>query len=197
MSQIWAIILAAGESKRMDVPKMLLPFNGKTIIEKVIENVISSEVSKTLVVLGSEAGLILETIIDLPVSHCYNENYREGMFSSVKCGFSNLPAKFEAVIVLPGDYPAIGAEIINLLIESFRKSEKKIVLPLFRGKRGHPILISNDYSEEVMSLDPKEGLRALASKFPDDVLEINVKTSAILRDIDTIEDYFNELKQIT
>jgi molybdenum cofactor cytidylyltransferase len=195
MSQIWAIILAAGQSKRMNVPKMLLPYRDKTIIENVIENVISSEVSKTLVVLGSEGDLILEAIKNLPVSHCYNENYREGMLSSVKCGFSNLPGKFGAVVVFPGDYPGIGADVINLIIRSFSISEKKIIIPLFGGKRGHPILISHYYREEVMKLNPVEGLRALPAKFPQDVLEIDVNTPSVLRDIDTIEDYYNELNK--
>jgi molybdenum cofactor cytidylyltransferase len=194
MSEIWAIILAAGESRRMNTLKMLLPFKGKTIIEKVIENVVSSDVNKTMVVVGSSGDIIVERIKDLPVSHCYNENYREGMLSSVKCGFMNLPGKFEAVIVMPGDYPGIGADIINILIDSFRGSEKKIVIPLFGGKRGHPILISYEYRDEVMKLKPEEGLRGLAMKFPDKVLEMKVNDPAILRDIDTMDDYISELK---
>jgi molybdenum cofactor cytidylyltransferase len=197
MDDIWAIILAAGESKRMDSPKMLLPYKDKTIIETVIENVISSDVDKTMVVLGSTGDEILKSIKDLPLEHCFNDNYKEGMLSSVKCGFSNLPEKFEAVVVLPGDYPGIGADVINMLITSFRKSKKKIVIPLFRGKRGHPILISHYYRNEVMSLRQEEGLRALSASFQDDVLEVNMDDPAILRDIDTMEDYINELKQIT
>jgi molybdenum cofactor cytidylyltransferase len=197
MNEIWAIILAAGESRRMDTPKMLLPFKGKTIIEKVIENVISSDVNKTLVVVGSSGDIILERIKDLPVSHCYNENYREGMLSSVRCGFSNLPEKFEAVIVMPGDYPGIGVDVINILIDSFRRSEKKIIIPLFGGKRGHPILICYDFRNEVMKLDPEDGLRELAMRFPDEVLEVEVDDPTILRDIDTMDDYISELKQKT
>jgi molybdenum cofactor cytidylyltransferase len=195
MSEIWAIILAAGESRRMNTPKMLLPFKGKTIIEKVIENVVSSDVNKTLVVVGFSGDIIVERIKDLPVSHCSNENYREGMLSSVKCGLMNLPEKFEAVVVMPGDYPGIGADIINILIDSFRGSGKKIVIPLFGGKRGHPILISYEYRDEVMKLRSEEGLRGLAMKFPDKVLEVEANDPAILRDIDTMDDYNNELSK--
>jgi molybdenum cofactor cytidylyltransferase len=197
MPDIWAIILAAGESKRMGTPKMLLPFGGMTIIEKVIENVVSSGAGNTMVVLGSSADEILERISGLPVKHCCNENYREGMLSSVKCGFNNLPERFDAVIVLPGDYPCIGAGVINILIESFSGSKKKIVIPLFKGKRGHPILISYELREEVLRLSPEKGLRELQDRFPDDVLEVDVDDQAVLKDIDTMDDYMNELKQIT
>ncbi|MFH0843480.1 MAG: nucleotidyltransferase family protein [Bacteroidota bacterium] len=197
MPDIWAIILAAGESKRMGSPKMLLPFGGKTLIEKVIENVVSSRAGNTIVVLGSSADEILDRIEVLPVRHCYNENYSEGMLSSVKCGFSKLPEKYDAAIVLPGDYPGIGAGVINMLIESFSESSKKIVIPLFRGKRGHPILISYQLREEVMRLSPEKGLRELMEKFPVDVLEVELNDQAVLKDIDTIDDYMNELKQIT
>ncbi len=197
MSDIWAIILAAGESNRMKRPKMLLPFGDKTIIEKVIENVLSSDVSKTMVVLGSCRDRILDTIKHTPVMHCYNENYKQGMLSSVKYGLSNLPEKFGAVVVFPGDQPGIGAGVINILIKNFRKSGEKIIIPVFRKKRGHPLLISSDHRDEVMKLSSGEGLRELAGKFPDDVLEVTVNDPSVLRDIDTVEDYINELKQTT
>jgi len=118
MGKIWAIILAAGESKRMKVPKMLLPFHGKTMIEKVIGNVIGSEVFHILVVLGSYRDEIRGSISHLQVNHCYNENYRKGMLSSVQCGFKNLPADFDAVLVFPGDQPFIEPDVINLIIRS-------------------------------------------------------------------------------
>lgn len=129
--------------------------------------------------------------------HCYNENYKQGMIASVKCGLSNLPEGFEAALVFPGDQPGIGADVINKLIESFRKSGKKIIIPVFRRKRGHPLLISPDYRDEVMKLSSQEGLRELAIKFSADVLEVTVNDPYVLRDIDTMEDYINELKQIT
>ncbi len=84
MSEIWAIILAGGESKRMGTPKMLLPYRGATIIETVIQNIASSSVEKTLVVLGSDSDRILQVISGYPVIHCYNDAYKSGMLSSVK-----------------------------------------------------------------------------------------------------------------
>lgn len=81
MSEIWAIILAAGESKRMGSPKMLLPFMGITIIENVIANVSGSKVDNIMVVLGADRDSIVKLIRTKAVNYCYNENYKDGMLS--------------------------------------------------------------------------------------------------------------------
>jgi len=195
MSEIWAIILAAGESKRMKVPKMLLPFHGKTMIEKVVENVAGSEVFRTLVVVGAFRDEILGAISHTGVSSCYNENYRNGMLSSVKCGFRNLPALYDAVVVLPGDQPFIEPDVINSLIEAYRKTGKGIIIPVYRKKRGHPVLISSKYRDAVGSLNENEGLRSLSLLFKEDVSEVKTSSPGILKDFDTKEDYLNELNK--
>jgi molybdenum cofactor cytidylyltransferase len=195
MAELWAIILAGGESKRMKAPKMLLPFKGKTIIEKVVENVTASNVKNTLVVLGAEYEAILRVISSLLVKSCFNENYKEGMLSSVKCGFRSLPDDFEAALVFQGDQPMISPETVNEVITAYRKSGKGIVIPVFSKKRGHPLLIDRKYRSEVEKLNPDEGLRSLAAKFSNDILEVNVESQEILKDIDTQEDYMNELNQ--
>ncbi|MFZ0283420.1 MAG: nucleotidyltransferase family protein [Bacteroidales bacterium] len=196
MNKIWAIILAAGESKRMKVPKMLLPFNEKTMIEKVIENVTGSEVFNTLVVLGSYRDEILGFIRDLPVIHCYNENYREGMLSSVKCGFKNLPDRYKAVLVFPGDQPLIEPAVINKIIAAYRRSGKGIVIPVYKKKRGHPLLVDFRYSSSVEALDQSEGLNSLAENNPQDVFEVSINSPGIIKDFDTKEDYLNEINRI-
>jgi molybdenum cofactor cytidylyltransferase len=193
MNKISAIILAAGESKRMKVPKLLLPFAGKTMIEKVIENVIRSEVFHILVVLGSYRNEILGAISHLPISCCYNENYRSGMLSSVRCGLKNLPSQYDAVLVFPGDQPLIEPDVINLMIDAYRETGKGIVIPVYGKKRGHPLLISFKYREAVDALPDEEGLRSLAKRYGEDVFEVKTKSPGILKDFDTKEDYLNEI----
>jgi molybdenum cofactor cytidylyltransferase len=196
MSEIWGIILAAGESKRMGTPKMLMPYKGKTIIENVIATVTSSDADRTIVVLGSGSGDIQKIVELMPIEYCINENYKEGMLSSVKCGFDNLPERFEAALIFLGDQPMVEVSVINGLIEAYHSSGKGIVMPVYGNKRGHPLMIGSKYRDEIEKLDEGQGLRALSQKFPDDVLEIEVNTSTILKDIDTLDDYKNELKQI-
>src|SRR5665647_3754923 len=152
MGDIWAIILAAGESKRMGVPKMFLIFNGKTMLENVIANVTASEVNNTIVVMGAERDSLMDLIAKTSVMYCYNDNYREGMLSSVKCGFRNLPSDYKAVLVFQGDQPFITPIAINIVIEAFLLSGKGIVIPTYQNRRGHPLLIDRKYRGEIEKL---------------------------------------------
>lgn len=196
MNEIWAIILAAGESKRMGSPKMILPFRGMTIIEKVIENVLSSDVDKTIIVLGAGKEKILKLTEKLPVMYCFNGNYKNGMLSSVKRGFEYLPKDFRAAVVLLGDQPMIGASVINTVIKGYNESGKNIIIPVYNNKRGHPLLVDKRYWDEIISLDGPEGLKELINRHPDDLLEVETGNPEILKDIDTEEEYLNELNQI-
>ena len=196
MSEIWAIILAAGESKRMGSPKMLLPFMGITIIENVIANVSGSKVDNIMVVLGADRDSIVKLIRTKAVNYCYNENYKDGMLSSVMCGFRNIPIDHSAVLVFQGDQPLITPKAINSVIEVYLSSGKGIVIPVYESKRGHPILIDRKYRNEIQKLNPAEGLRSLALKYSDDVLEVNTDIAVILRDFDTYDEYKNEINKI-
>lgn len=196
MGKIGAVILAAGESKRMGYPKMLLPFNGSTMLGCVIDNVTRSEVDKTLIVLGAVREPIIQLAEKFKIEYCYNKNYTEGMLSSVQCGFRNLPEDCSACIVFQGDQPLITPDVINTIIRSYRTSEKGIIIPLFMKKRGHPILIDIKYRNNIDKLNPAEGLRSLSYEFSDDVYEVDTYEPAILRDFDTYQQYLQGINQI-
>jgi molybdenum cofactor cytidylyltransferase len=196
MGSLWAIILAAGESKRMGSPKMLLPFKGITMLEYVIRNVTESAVDNILVVLGAEREVLTELLSKSSVKYCFNDNYKEGMLSSVKCGFGNLPSDFEVAMIFQGDQPLISSTVINKVIEGYRSHNKGIVIPVYKRRRGHPILIDRKYLYEIEMLDNNEGLRSLSRKFSEDVLEVESDDPGILRDLDTYEEYKKELNQI-
>jgi molybdenum cofactor cytidylyltransferase len=194
MNSIWAIILAAGESKRMGLPKMLLDVNGASMLDNVIRNVTGAEVDNTLVVLGAEREALTDLVKKWSVKYCFNDSYKDGMLSSVKCGFRNLPPDFEAAMVFQGDQPFIFPAIINKVIMEFRSSDKGIVIPVYEKKRGHPLLIGRKYRDKIESIDAGQGLRSLAYQFSDDVLEVEISDPGILRDFDTYEEYIQEFK---
>lgn len=185
------MVLAAGESIRMGRSKQLLPFENKTILEAVIDHITQSNVDKTLVVLGSNRENIEEAIKDLPVKSVYNPRFKEGMLSSAQKGFVSLPEEAEAVLVFLGDQPRIPSSVIDQIIKAYQYSEKGIVLPVHDQRRGHPVLISTKYREEVAHLNPQIGLRELIQNHPEDILEVDLDSSSILEDIDTPEDYKN------
>lgn len=192
---IWAIILAAGESKRMGEAKLLLPLGEKSIIERVLDAVISSEVDETLVVLGCEERKIQKKIRKYPVKITVNPHFEKGMLSSVQRGFEALPKNVEAALVVLGDQPRISKEVINPLLEAFRIHKMGITIPVYRKLRGHPVLIDTKYRQEIQNLNPEIGLRELVYGHPGEILEVRVKgSSAMLRDIDDWEDYKWELK---
>lgn len=195
MNKIWAIILAAGASTRMNRQKLLLPFNGKTIIETVVENVARSVNSNILVVLGSHREQIREQIVNYNVKFCINANYTDGMLSSVICGFRALPEEAKVALIFLADQPQIPSPVTDLVIETWQKSGKGIVIPTFNGKRGHPVLIETRYKTEIEKLDPEKGLRVLAEKFKNDVYEVECSIPEILRDIDTPEEYQYEINK--
>jgi molybdenum cofactor cytidylyltransferase len=192
---IWAMILAAGESRRMGKTKLLLPFGGKTIIETIIENVIRSKADKILVVLGSDKEKIEKKIKSFPLEFAFNPDYRSGMLSSIQTGFKALPEDAQAVLIILGDQPSVSSQVINKIIAAYKKTGKGIVLPVYKKERGHPVLIDIKYRQEVANLSPKIGLRKLVYNRPDDILEVKVETSSVLRDIDNAEDYRKELEK--
>jgi len=186
---IWAMILAAGESKRMGQPKLLLPFRGKAIIETVVQTVVSSKVDNTMVILGSERKEIEKRLKKFPVKIVYNRDFTSGMLSSVQCGFKVLPDETQAVIVVLGDQPTISEEIIDRIIDAYQKKGKGIVLPVYKKNRGHPVIIDMKYKSEVEALSSDIGLRGTVYSHPEDILEVTVNTAAILQDIDDEGDY--------
>lgn len=195
MREVWAIILAAGASTRMKKQKLLLPFKGKTIIETVVENAARSVNSNIMVVLGSHHEQILRQIENFDIKHCVNENYHEGMLSSVICGFRALPEEAKAALIFLGDQPQIPSLVTNLVLAAWKESERGIVIPTIKQRRGHPVLIETRYKQEIEKLDHKKGLRTLSEQNKNDVYEMKCLIPEILRDIDTPEDYEMEINK--
>ena len=192
---IWAIVLAAGESKRMGRPKQLLPFGKQTIIENVVEQVTKSKVDNTLIVLGANREKIAEKVERFAAKQVYNPSFREGMLSSIQTGFAAVPEEARAVLIVLGDQPTVPMEVMDRIIDAYRESKKGIILPVFKNRRGHPILIDSKYRSEVKTLDPEIGLKALVRSHAADIEEVNVTTPDILTDIDNPAEYRRESKK--
>ena len=190
---IWTIILAAGESRRMAQPKLLLPFGEKTIIETVLDNAASSKSNYTLLVTGGFREKIKQKTRGFPVITVFNPNYKQGMLSSVQMGFRSLPEGAQAAVILLGDQPAIPFQVIDRIIETYSLTSKGIILPAYKKDRGHPVLIDMKYKGKIAALSPEVGLRGIVYGHPNDVFEVPVTTSSILRDIDDMQDYKREL----
>ena len=190
---IWAIVLAAGESRRMGTQKLLLPFGETTVVGAVVGTALASRVDRILAVLGADKDAVRQELEPLGIDLAVNEDYAKGMLSSVQAGFRALPADADAAVVMLGDQPFLPARVVDAVVEAFRRSGRGIVVPAFRGRRGHPVLVDLKYRDEVLALDPADGLRRLMRAHPEDVFEAEVEDANILRDMDVPEDYANEL----
>jgi len=190
---ICSIVLAAGRSRRMGVQKLLLPFGGKTVIAHIVDQLTASSVDEVHVVVGFQGKRVSSELSDRPVSIVNNSNYKSGMLSSVRCGLHAVTQQCGAVLVALGDQPSVTTKLIDQMLQTFVSTEKQILVPLYNGKRGHPIMFSAAYREEILTQYDNVGLRGLLYAHKEDVFELPVTTSGILSDMDCPEDYQREL----
>jgi len=192
------VVLAAGESRRMGQPKQLLPFGERTILERVVDTLLTAGVGEVVVVLGHMADRVRAVLGDRPVTAVVNELYRQGMLSSVKCGVRAIGAGYDAVLFALGDQPHIEGAVVSEVMRAYRAGNAGIVIPRYGDKKGHPIIINlQKYREAIVNLPEDTGLNALMQEHADDVRLIDVATEDIIRDIDVPDDYTRELARFT
>jgi len=190
---ISAIVLAAGKSERMGTNKLLLPYQCSVIIDLVIQHILESGIREIIVVLGHEAEKVREEIIShfgRKVLLAFNVNYQQGMLSSIQCGLKIVDPQCEAVFLCLGDQPKVSIETYRQILNSFSSSDKGIIIPTYKGKRGHPILIARRHFPFILTLDQlTASLHSLIKENPDDIAEIELADEGILFDLDHPADY--------
>lgn len=184
-----AIVLAAGESRRMGKPKPLLRFGEKTFLEQIISVLRLSDVDRITVVLGADARTIQRSIDLSGTDIVINKDYRKGQLSSLIAGLKNAPSQTDAILVCLVDNPFITATIVNRIVATFRETNSPIVVPVFNGKRGHPVLFSRSLFKELINAPAEEGARHVVYSNEDKVVEIRTSDGNIVVGIDTPEDY--------
>lgn len=187
------MILAAGESRRMKQQKLLMDYHGESFVKAIVRKSLASEADETLVVLGSHSREIFGEISEFKVNTVYNPLFKEGMLSSIQCGFRSVSKKVNAVVLMLGDQPMIGPEVVDELIAMYRKTRAGIVVPVYKGQRGHPVLIDTRFRDEIFLLDPGMGLKGLMRSHPEEIRELEIDNPNILKDIDNVDDYKIEI----
>ena len=191
---ISALILAAGESRRMGKQnKLLLPVGGEALFVKLVKSVCDSDVGQVLVVIGHEAEKIRRELNELPLNFVYNPNFREGMTTSIKYGVKEVSNECDGLMICLGDMPFINTSEINKLINSYvqnRIKEKKlIVVPVFQGHRGNPVLFSSEFRNIILEHKKESGCKEVLMNNSKSVKEIEMDDDNMLLDVDTLEDY--------
>ena len=188
---ISAIVLAAGESKRMGMTKQLLDVGGKPLLQHILDRIRQTEVDEVILVLGHEAERVREKILAPGVKWVLNPDYREGMITSIRQGLQALDPQSEAFFIVLGDQPGIEPRVYNLLIREFRNRfpQKSIVLPAYKGRRGHPALFSVKHRGEAFRIEGDRGFREVLEMVPQEVFLVDLESESIVHDLDTPEDY--------
>lgn len=186
-----AVILAAGLSRRMGSPKMLLPWRDKTIIEQSVSNLIKAGVSEIVVVTGGNRERIEIILCQYPVKLAFNPSFENGeMLASFQCGLRAFNEATRAVFMVLGDQPEIPPDVVKSLWDLFLEKRGGIIIPSFTMRRGHPWLVDRMYWQEIINLQPPQTLRDFLRGHERDVQYLNVDTDSILQDLDTPGDYY-------
>lgn len=187
--KIAALLLAAGYSSRMGEFKPLLPLGERTVIETAVHSFLRAGVEDVRVVLGHRAEQLAAVTGNTGIKTVLNENYPQGMYSSVKAGVKSLGPGVEAFFLLPVDNPLIKRRTLVELIRASRETRADITYPCFEGERGHPPLISTMLTEAILSWDRQGGLRSLLEEYDSKAVDVEVIDQGTLMDMDTPEDY--------
>jgi molybdenum cofactor cytidylyltransferase len=181
---IGAVVIAAGESKRMGRNKLLIEISGKTIIERVV-SFFSGVADELVVVLGHEPGQTAPLLDKLKIRWVVNKSYADGMATSFKRGLEELES-CEAVFLALGDQPFIGGDFLQKAVEAW-KNGAKIVSPVHNGKKGHPVLFDKSLFNEIFSLKKQETVREVIHRHGDKHILLKAGEWAVT-DVDTPED---------
>ena len=193
MSKIGAVILAAGMSKRMGKPKLLLPVNGEPILYYSISLALQQKLNPIVVIAGKYMKNIEKVIVgNEHVTYLYNPDYESGMASSLKLGIEALSGQVDAVMIFLGDQPFVPNEVAQTLIKEYENTKDKgvrIVRPRYRGELGHPILFDGSLLEHFKHIKGDEGGRSIISKHKKHLEIIDFSEFYWGIDVDTPEDY--------
>jgi molybdenum cofactor cytidylyltransferase len=184
-----AILLAAGESRRMGDFKQLLRFAGKTFVESCVDSLLASRVDEVVVVTGYRHRDVRNALGSRPVRVVHNSEYEFGMSSSVKCGVEALPLDTQACLIALVDQPQIRPDIINQVLDAYLEHRPLIVIPNCNGRNGHPIIVDLSLRSEILTMDAGRGLRQVVHAHTDRLLLVGVDSETVLIDFDLPEDY--------
>ncbi len=187
---ISAIILAAGESKRMGQPKMLLPWGELTVLEHVIMTFQNAGVEDIIVVTGGAHQEVEKLIHSRKVSSIFNKDFSKGdMLASIQCGLMSMNDQATATLIGLGDQPQIQEQTVRLICKTFKEKESRLIVPSFQMRRGHPWLVERSLWNALLEMRSPNSPRDFLNQHADEIEYVQVNNASILADLDTPEDY--------
>ncbi|MDH4057691.1 MAG: nucleotidyltransferase family protein [Cyclobacteriaceae bacterium] len=188
--RIIALILAAGSSSRMGKSKQLLHVDGQPLLRKTIETTLASHANSILVVLGDNSDSISKSISDMPVDCILNENWTEGIGSSLKSGVREIQKRYlnaEAILILVCDQPLLTADHLNELIRKYIGLKKLIIASGYTNTAGVPAIFDKALFHKLLALENHQGAKKIIEQLAESTVVVSFAEGAV--DLDTPEDY--------
>jgi molybdenum cofactor cytidylyltransferase len=186
---ITAIVLAAGESKRMGEPKLLMPWGKSTVLQTVISTLQASGLSDILVVTGGFQSQI-ESLIGRTVQTVFNKDYATGdMLTSIQIGLEVKKHESAAALICLGDQPQVQERSVRLVRDMFQRNKSRIIVPSYENHRGHPWLVARPLWDEIFTMKAPQSPRDFLNAHAKEIRYIEMDTPTVTQDLDTPEDY--------
>lgn len=186
---IVALVLAAGQSRRMGAAnKLLADIDGAPMVRRIVDAALASKADRVVVVTGHEADLVRGALDGLDVSFVDNPDYAGGLSTSLRRGLGALDETVDGALVCLGDMPQVSADLLDRLIAAFDPVEgRAICVPVTQGKRGNPVLWGAQFFNQMAEVSGDVGARHLIGEFAEAVCEVEAGDAGVLTDIDTPE----------
>jgi molybdenum cofactor cytidylyltransferase len=193
-----AVVLAAGRSRRMGTQKLVLPLLNKPVIAHIVDQIVAAGIESLYVVVGADRPAVVQALAGRKVHFVENPDHDGDMLSSIRCGLRALSPQCGAALIILGDQPGIHSALVTRLLRLHGDSDsgrnRGISVPIYAGKRGHPILIDAKYFPEVLSGYDGVGLQGLLDAHASEVRILEVDSAEILADMDNPGDYQRHLR---
>jgi molybdenum cofactor cytidylyltransferase len=190
MTNITAVILAAGDSRRMGYPKALLPLGDGTFLSHILAILRGVGLSDIRVTLGIHEARIRSVLSREPVRAVINPSPERGQFSSMRLALEGLPQDCRGCLIWPVDQPLIPPVLIRDLLTLFLESEAELAMPCFEGNPGHPAIFGMELIQELRATTPELNPKPIVAKYKSRAAWLPTQDKWTLRDVDTPEDYF-------
>jgi CTP:molybdopterin cytidylyltransferase MocA len=193
--EVAGVILAAGEGKRFGQPKATAQIDGVTFLEKIAKILKDVGCRPIIAVGGSDTGMIIQEATRLEIGYIINKDWEKGQFSSLKTGLASLKQEVCGALITLVDHPFVVPETYKLLKDAFTKSPKRIIIPVYDHRRGHPIVLPRDIMREIAESPDTGNLKDIINNHERMVVQHRCEDPAVLQDIDTRDDLERALKQ--
>jgi molybdenum cofactor cytidylyltransferase len=183
---VTAVLLAAGSSRRFKADKLMAPYRGRALFLHALDALVST----TLI---AETILVVTPRFTPPggLGRCrvvVNPDHDEGMGSSLRAGIFAAPLDAEAFVIAMADMPALTPDLIGSLIDYAEKSPKGIITPVYKGQRGHPVVIKAHLRSLLLGIEGDVGAREIIERHPETVGFFETDDPAVVFDVDTPDD---------